>query len=174
MEQANNQQVFDLEYAAGLRELGVKLLDDEGNVMTDEQVVDYLNSGNKIYDFFASFLELDETWMCTEDGDGGYYEEKQGVTMAISGDTVWFYERFNHIAEGSPLEYDLEEISARELRKAFNVDDDDALVAEIQKICQFEQKAQYIHGWSELKDCLKKKGVHFVEKFYNWAPMEED
>ena len=94
--------------------------------------------------------------------------------MAISGDTVWFYERFNHIAEGSPLEYDLEEISARELRKAFNVDDDDALVAEIQKICQFEQKAQYIHGWSELKDCLKKKGVHFVEKFYNWAPMEED
>lgn len=172
MKLTKEQAEYNKSRAAGFTEYGIKILDANGGIMTEEQVVEFLNNGGEVYQFSAPLLETDEEWMVMEDEEGAPDVEYQGIVFAITGDTAWFQHRINHIAEGSPLERTLEEISARDLRKAFNVEDDDALVNAMKETFQF-QAGIYVHsGWDDLKDYLKKHDVHFVEKTFNYAPIE--
>lgn len=173
MKLTKKKLIKNVKHANSLMEIDVKVLNEEGKAMSKEELVEYLNAGNEVYCYQTPLLDLGTPWMVYSDEDV-YDQNNEGVFLLIIGDTVWIDYHVLHNVEGRPLEYSYKDISARELRKAFDVKDDDALAAAIQEYCQFEQRPQYLKGWRELRAFLEEKGVNFTETYKDFDAEAEE
>lgn len=173
MKLTKENKVDNERYADTLLEIDAKVLNEEGKAMTKEELIEYLNAGNEVYCYQTPLLDLGTPWKDYSDF-GLSDQDNEGVFLLILGDTVWIDYHVLHNVEGYPLEYSYKDISARELRKAFDVKDDDALATAIQEYCQFEQRPQYLKGWRELRTFLEEKGVNFTETFTGFDADAEE
>lgn len=122
---------------------------------------DLPNEGEEAFDVFNSlFSEVGFVAVATylsfnEDCYGDF------VSLIIGGDDAridWFYP---HMAEGHKMVQSYINMSAAQLRKAFNVEDNESLVDAITSFAHFEKAGLMLKGWSELGSYLGSHGVHF-------------
>lgn len=128
---------------------------------------DLPNEGEEAFDVFNSlFSEVGFVAVATylsfnEDCYGDF------VSLIICGDDAridWFYP---HMAEGHKMVQSYINMSAAQLRKAFNVEDNESLVDAINIYAHFEREGIMLKGWLELGSYLNAHDVHY-ERYHDY------
>lgn len=116
---------------------------------------DFIDSFDKVgFDAVASYVSFNE------DCYGDF------VTLIIDGDDARIDRLYPHMAEGHKMVESYINMSAAQLRKAFNVEDNESLVDAINDFAHFESEGIRLKGWSELGSYLNAHNVHY-ERFYD-------